>query len=242
MPCPCHTASPEWWPTSSAWPTPSRQRPCARPAASKPRCLRPHRRDPGNRPAPLPGGLLDESRRPRPGHQSRLPGLRTPQEIRPQRHRDTGNSPQRTPAILLCVSGLCGCVPQPCWKSGTQNVHPRCPQARHRYRYDRPVSLGPGHPPAPLPHCRTPVLAYSLRVDPASTSSTGSRTPSPTTSPGGLPRRPTSSPSRWTWWPRCRSTTPSTSSWSPAPSTFRSATSPTLLVELGPCPTCSRSR
>ena len=37
-----------------------------------------------------------------------------------------------------------------------------------RYKYDRPVSLGPQVVRLrPAPHCRTPVLSYSLRVEPA---------------------------------------------------------------------------
>ncbi|MBW8846267.1 MAG: transglutaminase family protein [Burkholderiales bacterium] len=37
-----------------------------------------------------------------------------------------------------------------------------------RYKYDRPVALGPQVVRLrPAPHCRTPVLAYSLRVEPA---------------------------------------------------------------------------
>jgi transglutaminase-like putative cysteine protease len=36
-----------------------------------------------------------------------------------------------------------------------------------RYRYDRPVSLAPHIVRLrPAPHCRTPVLSYSLRVEP----------------------------------------------------------------------------
>ena len=37
-----------------------------------------------------------------------------------------------------------------------------------RYKYDRPVNLGPQVVRLrPAPHCRTPVLSYSLRVEPA---------------------------------------------------------------------------
>src|SRR3954469_19536916 len=37
-----------------------------------------------------------------------------------------------------------------------------------RYRYDRPVTLAPHVIRLrPAPHCRTPILAYSLRVTPA---------------------------------------------------------------------------
>ncbi|PTT78296.1 hypothetical protein DBR42_23800, partial [Pelomonas sp. HMWF004] len=37
-----------------------------------------------------------------------------------------------------------------------------------RYKYDRPVSLGPQVVRLrPAPHCRTPVLSYSLTVEPA---------------------------------------------------------------------------
>jgi transglutaminase-like putative cysteine protease len=37
-----------------------------------------------------------------------------------------------------------------------------------RYAYDRPVSLGPQTVRLrPAPHCRTPIVSYSLNVDPA---------------------------------------------------------------------------
>jgi transglutaminase-like putative cysteine protease len=39
---------------------------------------------------------------------------------------------------------------------------------RTSYRFDRPVSLSPHEIRLrPAPHCRTPVLGYSLTIDPA---------------------------------------------------------------------------
>ena len=62
-----------------------------------------------------------------------------------------------------------------------------------RYRFDRPVTLSPHEIRLrPAPHCRTPILSYSLKVAAgASTSSTGSRTRTATSSRGSSsPRRP----------------------------------------------------
>ena len=36
-----------------------------------------------------------------------------------------------------------------------------------KYTYDRPVTLAARRPAAPAPHCRTPILSYSLEVEPA---------------------------------------------------------------------------
>ena len=58
-----------------------------------------------------------------------------------------------------------------------------------RYRFDRPVALSPHEIRLrPAAHCRTPIHSYSLTVEPASISSTGSRTPTATTWRAGLPR------------------------------------------------------
>ena len=94
-----------------------------------------------------------------------------------------------------------------------------------RYRYDRLVNLGPQVVRLrPAPHCRTPILAYSMTVGPRSTSSTGSRIRSRTISRGSCFRSaPSTSRSRSISSPRCRCTTRSTSSSKPARSNTRSA-------------------
>src|SRR5690606_19654585 len=47
------------------------------------------------------------------------------------------------------------------------SIHVKLNHVTH-YRYDRPVSLSPQIVRLrPAPHCRTPILAYSLKVDPA---------------------------------------------------------------------------
>ncbi len=47
------------------------------------------------------------------------------------------------------------------------HVDPRCPEPQDSLRYDRPVTLSPHVVRLrPAPHCRTPILSYSLRVEP----------------------------------------------------------------------------
>ena len=72
----------------------------------------------------------------------------------------------------------------------------RARSTARRYRFDRPVSLSPHEIRLrPAPHCRTPILGYSLqRRRRRSTSSTGSRTRTATGSRGScFPSAPTSS-------------------------------------------------
>ena len=108
---------------------------------------------------------------------------------------------------------------------------------RTRYDYDRPVSLSPHVIRLrPAPHCRTPILSYSLRTRfRSSTSSTGSRIRSATTSRAwSFPSRRGSSSSTSISSPRWRCSTRSTSSSSRPPRSFRSPTTRRLAKELAP--------
>jgi len=59
------------------------------------------------------------------------------------------------------------------------------------YNYDRLVTLGPQVVRLrPAPHSRTPVVSYSLRVEPKEHSSTGSRIPKAISSPASSSPNP----------------------------------------------------
>ena len=101
--------------------------------------------------------------------------------------------------------------------------HPSRAASSDDYRYDRPVALGPQVVRLrPAPHCRTPILSYSLKVEPKDAF------PQLAAGPAGqlpgarssFPRRPTSSRSRSTSSPTWRSSTRSISSSSRRAETF----------------------
>ena len=108
---------------------------------------------------------------------------------------------------------------------------------RTHYQYDRQVALSPHVVRLrPAPHCRTPILSYSLSADAADAlrqlaAGSARQLPGAPRLSGQDARR---SPSRSTWWPRCRSSTRSTSSSSRRPSAFRSSTSRGSPKELAP--------
>ena len=125
--------------------------------------IRPHRRDPGHRPARLPDAVPRPRQRHRRRHQPRLPGAGMTARLlngwraeraaapEPARH-SRGGSARRSRAQR---------------EGAHMSIHVALNHVTH-YRYDRRVGLSPQVVRLrPAPHCRTPILSYSLRIEPA---------------------------------------------------------------------------